>query len=62
MSRKITSETTQTTTISASEYHERVLALLKHIEIIVDAPTWQCIDPDLWNAVTTVEPEIVYSE
>jgi hypothetical protein len=60
--KKITSETSDTKEVSASEYHERVLALLGHLERVIDSPNFQRIDTNLWNAVTTVEPEIVYSE
>lgn len=59
---KITVENSRTQTVSASDYHERVLALLTHIENVVDDESWQRIDVKLWNDVSLTEPEIVYSE
>ncbi len=50
-----------TTQVSVTEYHERVAALLEHLEL-VKAVDWSKVDMVLWNAVETSEPEVVYSE
>lgn len=38
----------------AAEYREKVIALLNHIEVVVDEPNWERIDHGLWNAVTAL--------
>lgn len=43
-----------------AEYREKVIALLNHIEVVVDEPNWEKIDHVLWNAVTA-PPEPVPS-